>query len=120
MTDQEINLKIAKYMGLDVRIYDNKLFSCVPDYCNSLDAVWGVEEKLKAEGKQIDYVLLISAPYEALFQTAHATAKEKCNAIIKVLQAEEKENEEIADMIEERKNSKVIPASEAIKRLEEK
>jgi hypothetical protein len=127
MTDQEINIKIAEYMGVSPRLdyqvrggendgiylwnkceyeidgwlerqkkdYPDRfkreglhkhVHKIYPDYCHSLDAVWEVEEKLKAEGKQIDYVLIISAPYEALFQAAHATARQRCEAIIKVLE----------------------------------
>jgi len=130
MTAQEINRRIAEYMGhepklsYDIRdtndegifisfgnryeserwlnehkerfpvdaerhgmhIFEDKIYR---NYCHDLNAVWEVEEKLKAEGKQIDYVLIISAPYEALFQAAHATARQRCEAIIKVLEGKE-------------------------------
>ena len=104
MIELEINRRIAEYMGLSCdncgmnnecpahtyATIDVEKMNChMPlDYCHSLDAVWKVEEKLKAEGKQIDYVLIISAPYEALFQAAHATARQRCEAIIKVLEGE--------------------------------
>ena len=92
MTDQEINIKIAEYMGYTVSLHGEYMMDKgsfrqrLHDYCHDLNAVWEVEEKLKAEGKQIDYVLIISAPYEALFQAAHATARQRCEAIIKVLE----------------------------------
>ena len=113
MTEQEINRKIAEYMGLDVRhvvgnyykVYEKTLYKKgsyydIPDYCHSLDAVWVVEEKLNSDKlwHKYSYALWnilpisphvkIDTGYET-FVIRHATALQCCEAIIKVLEGVE-------------------------------
>ena len=110
MTEQDINRRIAEFMGFINRYIDKHkceyvirrkgdapgiFYSKKPNYCNDLNEVWEVEEKLKEEklhnkyktelieilvnlhGKWNDFILI------------HATAKEKCEAIIKILEGSE-------------------------------
>ena len=114
MNEQEINRRIAEYMGLKVRRieYDNKIayvlydseFACapLPDYCHDLNAVWKVEEKLLRYNEANDYFYIlqdiVNAEYDyddwgtenistyGIYQITHATARQRCEAIIKVLE----------------------------------
>ena len=106
MTEQDINIKIAEYMGYSKSVtkhYDYHINGVLPDYCNDLNAVWYVEEKLGDDrlwnnysralwdvlklkiGIEKRYVNITSLQYET-YITTHATAKQKCEAIIKVLE----------------------------------
>jgi len=109
LTEQEINRKIAEYMGktCDDCQVDFKGM-CYGDakecegylpigYCHSLDAVWEVEEKLNNDKlwHKYSYALWnilpisphvkIDTGYET-FVIRHATALQCCEAIIKVLE----------------------------------
>jgi len=96
MTDTEINKRIAEYMGLDVRevcpkryiVRGNNICDNLPDYCNDLNAVWEVEEKLKAKRINGTYTFrvtdIIGSKFD-MFSLIHATARQKCEAIIKVV-----------------------------------
>jgi hypothetical protein len=118
MTEQEINKKIAEYMGFDVRLFTGNHMGKeilaylvyenlaghdiprghVPDYCHDLNAVWQVEEKLIQEDLIDDYTLdLYHANIKKYPLTTrsftgksshviHATARQKCEAIVKVLE----------------------------------
>ncbi len=114
MTEAEINIKIAEWMGLEcyktcINYYviggeccednckANSKYKPL-DYCDSLDLVWEVEEKLKADGiftryiNEINYMIMhYIMPYDDSFSTynayvQHLTAKQCCEAIIKILE----------------------------------
>lgn len=93
MNEQEINRRIAEYM---------KLWGVItPDYCHDLNAVWKVEEKLLRYNEANDYFYIlqdiVNAEYDyddwgtenistyGIYQITHATARQKCEAIIKVV-----------------------------------
>ena len=164
MTDEEINIKIAEFMGLDVQyregvghyIQGRTLNDCtaihnIPSYCNDLNLVWEVEERMfkkehdciekysillhdifssdrdvrlfksehieeplsgyliyeKFAGQDmptrqvIDYCHDLNAVWEVIknsfksitcygmLELAHATAKQRCEAIVKVIEGSE-------------------------------
>lgn len=107
MTEQEIDVRIAEYMGW--QLVDNKntykntnnnitLYTNIhmlPNYCNNLNDVWQVEEKLKVEGYQLIYMKMLEKivyetvdedDFDEYFSIRHATAKECCEAIIRTLE----------------------------------
>ncbi|MFA5196195.1 MAG: hypothetical protein WC401_10395 [Bacteroidales bacterium] len=108
MTDQEINIKIAEYMGLDCNLCQNTdaqgmggCFNDVkdcpafipPDYCHDLNKVWEVEEKLIKDFLDSAYAIALDCNVTALgrgrwVKLIHATARQRCEAIIKVLEGE--------------------------------
>jgi len=118
MNEQEINRRIAEYMGLNVQYQEgvghyiegnnlngNTAIHDIPDYCHDLNAVWKVEEKLLRYNEANDYFYIlqdiVNAEYDyddwgtenistyGIYQITHATARQKCEAIIKVLEGKE-------------------------------
>jgi len=79
------------------------IWCVLPDYCNDLNAVWQVEEKLKADElfeEYVEAIIIVLEPeqlwhdgpyltYNGTYIIRHAKAKQCCEAIIKVLERNE-------------------------------
>ena len=101
MTEQNINIKIARFMGYEyeggflTKGGNMWLANECTNYCNDLNEVWEVEEKLKEKRLQGKYnivlidVLVSSHGKWNNFIIRHATAKECCEAIVKVIEGSE-------------------------------
>jgi hypothetical protein len=142
MTEEEINIEIAKFMGLDVRLFksdhmgkkteayllygkleESKIdfpMGPLPDYCNDLNLVYEVEEKLykllddkravkykeiklltgheikiKNRSRYLDNLVqgiqcLDGISYE-ITDILHASALDRCKAILMTIKESEKE-----------------------------
>lgn len=116
-TEEEINLEIAKFMGLKFELiegikgkgcilYDEiKLdtgivkypISKLPDYCNDLNLVYQVEEKIykwldnnhRSRGEYISNInSIFTEPYN-LTDLLHASALNRCKAILLTIKESE-------------------------------
>lgn len=108
LTEEEINLEIAKFMGLDVKECEGVFYYTkgskrqfdFPNYCNDLNLVYQVEEKIKEKEfsfyhrysihlrnvlSHIDYV----ASDLLLIELIHASALERCRAILLTIKESE-------------------------------
>lgn len=113
MTEEEINIEIAKFMGLDVRLFKSEHMGKMteayllyekleksgidlpmgplPDYCNNLNLVYEVEEKLykyldesinKSRGNYLIKLESLMRYGFPLTDIIHASALNRCKAII--------------------------------------
>jgi hypothetical protein len=106
MDEQDINIRIAQFMGWDEseHVYNSffeheRFGNSAPDYCHDLNAVWEVEERLILTGEgwqQVGYASrlmeILGIPHGSpmncgnIIKLAHASALDRCRAIIKVLE----------------------------------
>lgn len=101
MTDQEIQQAIAGIIGwshFESGPYDGRLFGIapgddhphskhlVPDYPNDLNACHDMEDHLSGEWQAGEYIKRLSyLSMDTYLGTCHATARQRCEAFLRVL-----------------------------------